>query len=623
MRRLRWLWSAPGRWPRIAMAAACALVVVLYFANRDMNGEPDAVRGDGKYHPVLARGDGHMLYLMARSTALDLDWSFDNDLARFGDPWREPRTATGRKSIIHPIGPALVWTPMIWLAELGAVVANVFGADIPLHGYTLWHQRIVFLSSALFACGAVLLGRRLARRWLPGWSTTYAAIAVLLGTPITYYATNMPSYSHAMDAFACAAFLAYWAETIDRCDRKRWIVLGVLLGVAALVRTQELAMGAVVAFEVGVHVVRERGRAWRWLVGGAIVLAIAFVVLIPQFIEWQVVFGTFRELPQGARYTRATAPMIGELLWAPRNGWFSSTPIAYAGVIGLFCLPRRARTVAIGLGIVVAMQVYLNSTVLDWWASASFGQRRLCSVTLPLVVGLAALGWRIGRLIIPRIGAVATRIVLAAVLAPFIGWNLWRVGQHRHGLAAPSELEPTCCGITALRPFGWIYDRIGNPFEFPANAVFAIEHGVGLDRWDQVVADYPLVPSMGELHGDKFYATRGAWHLESPERDKFLLDGWGPPTTVDGRACRRIIADTATVLVPNLMPDRQRVTLWLHGPTPAVIEWNGRTVSHVNLDAGWSLVELGIRDLTLHTNELAIHAEGACVGALEVSLVKP
>lgn len=257
-----------------------------------MGGDPVSPRGDGVYRPVLAHGDGHMLYLMARSTALDGDWIFDNDLARFGDPWREPRTATGRKAIVHPIGVPLVWTPLIWVAESAGAVVNAFGGDIPMHGYTAWHQRFVFLSSVLFGCGAALLGRRLAKQTVGGtWSATYAAIAVLLGTPLTYYATYMPSYSHAIDAFTCAAFFAYWAETVGRCDVRRWCALGVLLGAATLVRTQELAMGIVVAIEVAVQVVRgARGPdaarvAFRWLAGGLATLAVTLVVLIPQLVE--------------------------------------------------------------------------------------------------------------------------------------------------------------------------------------------------------------------------------------------------------------------------------------------------------------------------------------------------
>jgi hypothetical protein len=114
-----------------------------------------------------------MLYLMARSTALDFDWMFDNDLGAFGDPWGQPRNAAGHKQIPHPIGPPLIWTPLIWLGQAGATVANWFGADIPMHGYTPFHQRFVFLSSVAAALLAILLGLALAKKYIGGaWSAT-------------------------------------------------------------------------------------------------------------------------------------------------------------------------------------------------------------------------------------------------------------------------------------------------------------------------------------------------------------------------------------------------------------------------------------------------------------------
>src|SRR5687768_4718569 len=96
---------------RALLALSLLGLLVMYFSNSDMGGDPYSARGDGKYRPVLARGDGHMMYLMTRSFVLDHDLVFDNDLARFGDPWNQPRTVTGRKGIPHPIGPVLVWTP--------------------------------------------------------------------------------------------------------------------------------------------------------------------------------------------------------------------------------------------------------------------------------------------------------------------------------------------------------------------------------------------------------------------------------------------------------------------------------------------------------------------------------
>jgi hypothetical protein len=578
------------------------------------------------------------MYLMARSLALDGDWRFDNDLARFGDPWRQPTTATGRKAIVHPIGPALVWTPLIWLAEAGAVIADRFGAGIALHGYTLWHQWLVLSSSALFGCGAVVLGLAIARRTIGGtWAPTYAAVAVLLGSSLTYYATYMPSYSHALDAFACAAFLASWAAGVGRTDRRRWLVLGALLGCAALVRIQELAMGIVVALEVVVASARRgpwRARA-RWWLGAAAALAVALFVLSPQFVEWHLVFGKAFGLPQGGKFTRLEAPMLGEMLFAPRNGWFSTTPIAYAAVLGLCVVPRRARLVGAGLGAAVILQVYLNSTVLDWWGGAAVGQRRMCNVTLPLVVGLASLLWRCGQL--ARCWPVAARHAVAiAILGPLVWWNLMRVHQLRGGVPAPDALSPSCCDHVP-RPVrdvvAPVYAAIGSPFELPASAWFAWRHGVSLDRWDQTIGNYPLIPPLDSLQDDRLWAVRGVWRIPSEALAPYLVGGWSAPVTRD-RPLRFTTGSPATVLVPNLMPERVRLTLWLApaGTHHAIVRWNGAVVADVEL-TGWTAVRFELPEIAIHTNELAIEAGsapsgsdgvvGVAVGDLEVALVPP
>lgn len=658
---LRRLVAPAGRWPRLMLVAACAVIVALYCTNQDMAKQPDAPRGDGVYRPVLARGDGHLMYLMARSTALDGDWQFGNDLARFGDVWRQRTTETGRKAIPHPLGPALVWTPLIWIAQGGAVIANLFGADIQLHGYTLWHQRFVFLSSALVACGAVLLGVGLARRIVGGpWAPFYAGVAILLGSSLTYYATHMPSYSHALDAFACAGFLAYWAHSLGRCDARRWITLGALLGVATLMRVQELAMGVVVALEIVVETVRSRGRgSLRWWLGGAGALAVTLLVMVPQLFEWHLLFGKATALPQGAKFTRLEAPMIGEVLWSARNGWFSTTPLAYAAVIGLFTLPRRARLVGGGLIAVVALQVYLNSTVYDWWAGAAFGQRRMCNVTLPLVVGLASLLSRTGRVLV-RLPVAARHAIAVAVLAPFVAWNLMRVGQMRSGRPAPDGLEPSCCARVPelLRPaFAAVYAAIGSPFELPASAWFAWRHGVPLDRWSHTVGNYPFVPPTDTLLDDSLWRQRGAWKIGSPGLEPYLVRGFSPSVKTDGRglsptgsaaegqrgsidrAQRWTTEATATALVPNLLPYGQRLTLWLApgGAQRATVRWNGDVVAEAEL-TGWTAVRFDLPSIAVHTNELSIDAApaalatprpgatgpvGVAVGDLELELLHP
>jgi hypothetical protein len=387
-------------------------------------------------------------------------------------------------------------------------------------------------------------------------------------------------------------------------------------------------MGVVVAFEVGVETVRRRpwrrnaaspqpgaqvAPRWRelaaWWLGGAAVLSVALIVFIPQLLEWRIVFGSFAGLPQGARFTRLEAPMLGEVLYSARNGWFSTTPIAYAAVLGLLLLPRRLWLVGLGLILTVAIQIYLNSVIFDWWASAAFGQRRMCNVTLPLVVGLACLIWRCGQLG-RRLPLAARHALAIAILAPFIAWNLGRVSELRAGVAATDGLVPTCCDRVPRPLRGaahWIYSRIGNPFELPASAYFAWRHDVPLDRWDTTVGNYPLIPPLDSLIDDSLWTARGGWPIGSGAAP-YLVRGFSPVVRAD-RPLRWTTAPAATVLVPNLMPYGQRLTLWLApgGAHHATIRWNGTVVANADL-AGWTPIHFDLPDIAIHTNELTIEA---------------
>src|SRR5262245_39904667 len=281
-----------GKLPTAVLVASALLVTVMYCSNDNLDDHPEAPRGDGKYRPVLARGDGHMHFLVTRSLVFDRDVNFDNDLARFGDPWNQPRTVTGRKNVMQQIGPSLVWAPVLVVAHGMALVANLFGAGIETHGYTLFHQRIVFATSVLFALLAIGLGIAVARKLLGGrWGPIYAGVLALFGTSLTYYATYMPSYAHAMDAAASSSFFAVWALTLGQLRGKRYLWLGLTLGWAINMRMQDVLLGVVVAVELGVLAWQRLREGGAWperlkaaaliLSRGGVVLAVALITYIP------------------------------------------------------------------------------------------------------------------------------------------------------------------------------------------------------------------------------------------------------------------------------------------------------------------------------------------------------
>jgi hypothetical protein len=267
----------------------------------------------------------------------------------------------------------------------------------------------------------------------------------------------------------------------------------------------------------------------------------------------------------------------------------------------------------------------------------------MCNVTLPLVVGLASLLWRSGRLA-RRLPARARHAIAVAILGPMVAWNLMRVGELRGGVAAPDALAPSCCdrvprplrGVVAA-----VYGRIGNPFELPASAWFAWRHGVPIDRWDRTVGNYPIVPVLDALLDDRLWTERGVWRIGGGGGgiDPFLVRGWSRAVRAD-RVLRWTTAPAATVLVPNLMPYGQRATLWLApgAARHATVRWNGAVVADAEL-AGWTAVRFDLPDIAVHCNELTIEAVpgpfrpasgpapggpvGVAVGDLELEFLRP
>jgi len=450
----------------------------------------------------------------------------------------------------------------------------------------------------------------------------------------------MASYGHAMDAFFCAAFLATWAATIGRRDALRYVWLGLLLGLAALIRTQELAMGVALVVEMVLRLgelARDRARPARdrmrdalaELGRGALTLGVAAVAFTPQLAMWKTVYGAYH-LPHGDAYTRWGSPMIPELLFGARNGWFPTTPVAYLAVLGLALLPRRAAALGLGLVAVVATQVYLNSIIMDWWGQSSFGARRLCSVTFALVIGLTALFARGAALVarMRRLPPWSGHVLAAAVLLPCLRWNLRSASALRGSKAASTLHAPSCC---ANFPLAWqpviapAYALLGNPFSLPASAVFAARHRTSLSRWDRVVGDYPIILDGNMMVAGTWRQQRGSWNLGAESGEPYVLEGLGPTQVAAGRLFRRTTAPRARAFVPNLIPAAQRYEVWLRPPaSPSQVRlfFEGSLVADVGLVPGWQAVGFDVARPPTGSNELWIEADaGIDVSAVDVSFL--
>jgi hypothetical protein len=205
------------------------------------------------------------------------------------------------------------------------------------------------------------------------------------------------------------------------------------------VREQDafIAAGPAVDFLHTQMTARDRDGLRRW--GHALAgVATAVLAFTPQALAYLALNGRIGPSRLVARKMTWTAPHGLDVLVSTSHGFLWWTPLAVAALAGLVVLwrnlPRDARIVALSLGVMVAVQVYVAGSVESWTVAGAFGQRRFVALTAMLVVGLAAL-------LAATMPTRGLRVVMAAALAIACWWNIALVAQFGAGLMNRQRLE--------------------------------------------------------------------------------------------------------------------------------------------------------------------------------------
>jgi hypothetical protein len=437
--------------PGAVVAAVGALMLAAYLASIVLSPKPDG---------RVVLGDALHQFVQLRSLVFDHDLDFRNEYFRlYGLKGNEPGTewvtteltVTGRVRNYMPVGPALLDAPLYLLmsgVERGLSLAGL--ADRP-DGYSRALQATTGVTGVLAATLAAWLSWRLARRYSASATASAALFATWLGSSAIYYSMVSPSYSHSASMLASAVFFSYWMDEGRPASIRRSVLLGVLAGIATLMRWQDVIFLAVAAFESPA-----RGGAWRRRVVHLAATGAGWLLAFsPQMAVWQVLYGQPLAVPQGPSFMRWTAPHLLDVL-VSLHGLFSWTPLVVLAVAGLAAFGVRRRQFALPLAVVLLVSWYVNGAVADWWAGEAFGARRFLSLFPLFVVGLAAWLQPDEAADRPRGWRVATAFALA-------GANLLLLFQYQlfmKGLRA-----------IASYPSGWFglcVDRFIVPFKFLA-----------------------------------------------------------------------------------------------------------------------------------------------------------
>lgn len=520
---------------------------------------------------LTSDGVDHFVYL--RSLWVDGDLDLANDYARVSPRGAsvDPPTPLGRAGNLHPVGPAVLWSPLYLLADLLARAAG-----LPADGDGPAYRNAAAVASLLWGWLGLVLLYDAARRQAGRWAALAASLGVGFGTFLYWYLAWAPTMAHAPAFFACALFVRLWLEPRLQGPR-RAALLGAACGLVALTRWPNALVALLPLVEALPRL--RRPREWPALAREALAFgAAALVAFSPQMLAWKALYGAWLTVPQGGAFL-AGAPAVAGVLFSPHHGLFSWSPLLYLALPGFGPLFRGRPWAALGALAFAAALVRVNAGVADWWGGAAFGGRRFDALLplfgLALACALAALA---------RFSQRHPRTLPLLVLGGPLGWNLLLARQYESGAwdyAGPVAFEQM--GHAAVSQV----DRaVGSPFSLPASLYDWLRAGVPPAAWESLYTQRPY--------------ARWSVRMGLDER-LFLEDGWSAPEVLEGTPARRLAGDSAGLVVPLHQPREARLGLRLRlapgataGSARLRLLVNQRVAGSVEAGPAWADAELAV-----------------------------
>jgi len=375
-----------------------------------------------KLSPTVIRGDGVGYYSWLRSAMIDGDFDFENEFQYYDDILPESarplasrlleqsRTSTGLVPNHWPVGPALMWLPFVLTAH-GFVA--ITGADPT--GYGLPYQLAVAIGSATYGLAGLWLLFCILRRYFNAEASLLAVATTWGASSLTGYMYYMPSMSHACSFFSVSLVIYLWVRLREDSRPIRFFWLAATCGLAVITRLQDALLGIFLA-TAWLNVWRASPR--RPIAASAALGSITLgglLACLPQLVAWQALNGA----PLPGDYAGSgfdwRAPHLFEILFAPRYGLLTSTPMFALGLAGLIWFWPRDRQLTAILGMIFLGQVWLLSAFSYYHGGAAFGPRYFVSA-LPLVTfGLAS--------VYDRLASKLGRWCPMSIVAALVAWN--------------------------------------------------------------------------------------------------------------------------------------------------------------------------------------------------------
>jgi hypothetical protein len=291
--------------------------------------------------------------------------------------------------IVHKMssGLAILYSPFFFMAHAYALMTHH-----PANGFSPPYSFAIQLAGLIYALIGLIFLRKVLLRYFSEKIIFFTLISIFICTNLLYYATLKAAYSHSFSFCLFCILLYTTPKWFARPDVKKSVVLGILIGLIALIRpTNVLIVFVFLLYNVSSKDdFKNRATLFLWKAPhlSLIMMVMAIFAWIPQMLYWHAVTGQYFYYSYSEEGFFWLDPKIIEGLFSFRKGLFIYSPILLLSLFGIF-RTQCYKEWKWGIYIFFPVFIYVTFSWWCWWYGGGFGARPMVETFSLLALPLA------------------------------------------------------------------------------------------------------------------------------------------------------------------------------------------------------------------------------------------
>jgi hypothetical protein len=284
----------------------------------------------------------------------------------------------------YPVGVAIMQAPFFILTHLWT---SVFLPDLA-NGFSIYYNRMIDWAGVTYAFFGVVFLYLFLRFRFDKKIALLTVFFIFTGTNALYYAIDETGMSHIYSFFLFSVFLYTFSKTdFNKVNYKKWIVLGLIAGLILAVRSINILFFPIAVFFNSTFNISNIKKNLPGLLLG---LFSGLLILVPQFLYWKYVSGSYIMDSYEGEGFDFSDPQIVKFWFSTLNGLFAYTPLWFFILIGLYFYRKENKVMSVALITSFFILSYIFSSWWSWNFGCGYGMRPMVEFLTVYSVGLAS-----------------------------------------------------------------------------------------------------------------------------------------------------------------------------------------------------------------------------------------